>query len=43
MIYHGNMIWTGQKDKIDQSGSEYIDQFINGKAEGPIKMEILKG
>ena len=43
MIYHGNMIWTGQKDKIDQSGSEYIDQFINGRAEGPIKMEILKG
>ncbi|MDG1022081.1 MAG: ATP-binding cassette domain-containing protein [Emcibacteraceae bacterium] len=43
MIYHGNMIWTGPKDKIDQSGSEYIDQFINGKAEGPIKMEILKG
>jgi len=43
MIYHGNIIWTGPKDKIDQSGSDYIDQFINGKAEGPIKMEILKG
>ncbi len=43
MIYHGNMIWTGPKDKIDQSGNDYIDQFINGKAEGPIKMEILKG
>ena len=43
MIYHGNMIWTGPKDQIDQSGSEYIDQFINGKAEGPIRMEILKG
>lgn len=43
MIYHGNIIWTGPKNKIDQSGSDYIDQFINGKAEGPIKMEILKG
>ncbi|MEZ5756840.1 MAG: ATP-binding cassette domain-containing protein [Emcibacteraceae bacterium] len=43
MIYHGNIIWTGPKDKIDHSGSDYIDQFINGKAEGPIKMEILKG
>ncbi|MBT6036268.1 MAG: ATP-binding cassette domain-containing protein, partial [Kordiimonadaceae bacterium] len=43
MIYHSNIIWTGPKDKIDQSGSDYIDQFINGKAEGPIKMEILKG
>ena len=43
MIYHGNIIWTGPKDDIDHSGSEYIDQFINGKAEGPIKMEILRG
>ncbi len=43
MIYHGNMIWTGPKENIDKSGSDYIDQFINGKAEGPIKMEILKG
>ncbi|MCP5382973.1 MAG: ATP-binding cassette domain-containing protein [Kordiimonadaceae bacterium] len=43
MIYHGNIIWTGPKNKIDHSGSDYIDQFINGKAEGPIKMEILKG
>jgi phospholipid/cholesterol/gamma-HCH transport system ATP-binding protein len=42
MIYHGNMIWTGDRDDIDHSGSEYIEQFINGKAEGPIKMEILK-
>ena len=43
MIYHGNMIWTGPKENIDKSGNDYIDQFINGKAEGPIKMEILKG
>ncbi len=43
MIYHGNIIWTGPKDEIDHSGSDYIDQFINGKAEGPIKMEILRG
>ena len=43
MIYHGNMIWTGPKENIDKSGSDYIDQFINGRAEGPIKMEILKG
>jgi phospholipid/cholesterol/gamma-HCH transport system ATP-binding protein len=42
MIYHGKMIWAGKKEDIDHSGNEYIEQFINGKAEGPIKMEILK-
>ncbi|MDA0708433.1 MAG: ATP-binding cassette domain-containing protein [Proteobacteria bacterium] len=42
MIYHGNMIWTGAKNDIDNSGNEYIEQFIHGRAEGPIKMEILK-
>ena len=42
MIYKGNIIWTGTRDEIDHSGNDYVDQFIHGKAEGPIKMEILK-
>jgi phospholipid/cholesterol/gamma-HCH transport system ATP-binding protein len=28
------------KGKIDKSGNEYVDQFIHGRAEGPIKMEV---
>ena len=43
MIYQGNIIWTGPRDLIDNSGNDFIDQFVNGKASGPIKMEILKG
>lgn len=42
MIYHGNIIWTGPRSDIDQSGNAYVDQFIHGKAEGPIQMEVLK-
>ncbi|MDO8289458.1 MAG: ATP-binding cassette domain-containing protein [Parvibaculum sp.] len=42
MIYKGKIIWKGPHDKIDHSGNDYVDQFINGRAEGPIKMEILK-
>ena len=40
MIYTGRIIWSGTKDEIDRSGNPYVDQFINGRAEGPIKMEV---
>ena len=43
MIYQGNIIWTGPRDQIDNSNNNYIEQFVNGKASGPIKMELLKG
>jgi len=28
--------------EIDNSGNAYVDQFIHGRAEGPIKMDVLK-
>ncbi len=40
MIYKGEIIWQGSAADIDQSGNEYVDQFIKGSAEGPIKMEL---
>ena len=40
MIYKGRIIWSGTKDEIDRSGNPYVEQFINGRAEGPIKMEV---
>jgi phospholipid/cholesterol/gamma-HCH transport system ATP-binding protein len=40
MIYKGRIIWCGAKDEIDKSGNPYVDQFIHGRAEGPIKMEV---
>jgi phospholipid/cholesterol/gamma-HCH transport system ATP-binding protein len=40
MIYKGRIIWSGRSSEIDQSGNPYVDQFIHGRAEGPIKMEI---
>ena len=43
MIYKGRIIWHGPIEQIDDSGNPYVDQFIHGKAEGPIKMDVLKG
>ncbi len=40
MIYKGRIIWAGSKEEIDRSGNPYVDQFIHGRAEGPIKMEV---
>lgn len=40
MIYKGEIIWQGKAADIDHSGNPYVDQFIKGSAEGPIKMEI---
>ncbi|MEG9861413.1 MAG: ATP-binding cassette domain-containing protein [Parvularculales bacterium] len=42
MIYKGEIIWTGKIEDIDQSGNGYVDQFINGRSDGPIQMNILK-
>jgi len=42
MLYEGKIIWQGTKDMIDASGNPYVDQFINGRAEGPIKMQVRK-
>jgi phospholipid/cholesterol/gamma-HCH transport system ATP-binding protein len=42
MLYDGKLIWQGPVDEIDRSGSAYVDQFIHGRAEGPIKMQVRK-
>jgi len=40
MIYKGKIIWQGPAKDIDNSGNEYVEQFIHGRASGPIKMEV---
>jgi len=42
MIYKGKIIWEGPTADIDNSGNPYVDQFIHGRAEGPIKMEVRR-
>jgi phospholipid/cholesterol/gamma-HCH transport system ATP-binding protein len=42
MLYQGKIIWDGPTSQIDQSGNPYVDQFIHGRATGPIKMEVRR-
>ena len=43
MIHKGEIIWQGPARAIDTSGNPYVDQFIHGRTEGPIKMQVKKG
>jgi phospholipid/cholesterol/gamma-HCH transport system ATP-binding protein len=36
MLYEGRIIWTGPVASLENSGNPYVDQFINGRADGPI-------
>ena len=38
MLYGGKIVWEGPVGEIDSSGNAFVDQFINGRAEGPIEI-----
>ena len=38
MLYQGRIIWEGPVAEMEGSQNPHVDQFINGKAEGPIKL-----
>ena len=40
MIYDGRIIWHGAARDIDHSGNPYVEQFVRGQAEGPIRMPV---
>ena len=42
MLHEGRLIWQGPVADIDRSGNAYVDQFIHGRAEGPIRMQVRK-
>ncbi len=37
MLYDGVIRWVGPVSELDHSGDPYLDQFIHGRAEGPIE------
>ncbi len=36
MIYEGKIIWDGPVKQLYDSGNSYVEQFIHGRADGPI-------
>ncbi|ALG89917.1 MULTISPECIES: ABC transporter ATP-binding protein [Actibacterium] len=37
MLHDGVIKWSGPVSRLDNSGDPYLDQFIHGRAEGPIE------
>jgi phospholipid/cholesterol/gamma-HCH transport system ATP-binding protein len=37
MLYNGRIIWHGPRDRLYDSGNPYVDQFVQGRADGPIR------
>lgn len=40
MLYKGKIIWQGTVKEMDKTEDQYVQQFINGCSQGPIKVEI---
>jgi len=40
MLFEGRIIWQGPVSEIDNSKNAHVDQFIHGRAEGPIHMQV---
>jgi phospholipid/cholesterol/gamma-HCH transport system ATP-binding protein len=40
MIHDGKIVWTGAVGDLDKSGNEYVEQFIHGRADGPIMRRL---
>jgi len=40
MLYQGKIIWQGPVAEIDRSQNSFVDQFIHGRADGPIQMQV---
>lgn len=40
MLYDGKIIWEGPVEQLDDSGNPYVDQFVHGRAHGPIKVGV---
>jgi phospholipid/cholesterol/gamma-HCH transport system ATP-binding protein len=40
MLFEGRIIWRGKADDVDHSGNDYVDQFVHGRADGPIQPAI---
>ena len=40
MLNDGVIVWRGPAADLDRSGNPYVEQFVSGAAEGPIKPAI---
>ena len=42
MLHAGRIVWSGPVAAIDDSGNPFVDQFVHGRAEGPIETVLRR-
>lgn len=40
MLHDGRIIWRGAPSALENSGDPFVDQFVHGRADGPIRMAL---
>ncbi|MEQ8227947.1 MAG: ATP-binding cassette domain-containing protein [Rhodospirillales bacterium] len=40
MLYQGKIVWAGDPDDVNAAANPVVDQFIHGRVDGPIKMQV---
>lgn len=40
LLHQGKIIWHGPVAEVDTTDNPYVEQFVNGRKEGPIKMAL---
>jgi phospholipid/cholesterol/gamma-HCH transport system ATP-binding protein len=40
MLHKARIIWSGPVEDIDRCEDPHVDQFVHGRAEGPIQMAV---
>lgn len=40
MVHDGKVVWAGATDELDRTDNPYVVQFVNKRAEGPIRMRL---
>lgn len=39
LLYKGNLLWEGKVDELDSSSNPHLQQFIQGRTDGPIQFD----
>jgi len=42
MLYEGRIIWHDAVGRLDDPGNPYVEQFVHGRAQGPIQLAVTR-
>jgi phospholipid/cholesterol/gamma-HCH transport system ATP-binding protein len=40
LLHRGCIVWSGTVDEMEATDNPYVQQFVHGRIDGPIQMEV---